>query len=206
MEPRKYDSNKLQVPWTELKLCSQRLITGTVNRLADQANFYGLIPPVLEKIWATRSNILITGDLHSALTPDHENDKGRKLSIILKNFDLKNAIKRPTRVEQTTRMTIDLVIVNDISKIKNSGVLDVSIADHKLVYVKLNPKQKRSPPKIMYVRNYKGLANNASKENMRNALWWVCSTFEDVDNVTYAWSTMYDRIVTQHIKERKAKI
>ena len=41
---------------------------------------------------------------------------------------------------------------------------------------------------------------------MRNAPWWVCSTFEDVDDVTYAWSTMYNGIVTKHIKKRKAKI
>ena len=149
------------------------MIVGTVYRLPDQANFYKLIPPVLEKIWAPRSNILITGDLNSDLTPDHENDKGRKLSIILKNFDLKNAIKRPTRVTQTARTTIDLVIVGDISKIKNS---------------------------------YKGPDKNAFKEDIRNALWWVYSTFEDVDDVTYAWSTMFDGIVTEHIKKRKAKI
>ena len=133
MELRKYDSNELEAQWTELKLCSQRLIVGTVYRPPDQANFYEQIPPVLEKIWATRSNILITGDLNSDLIQDHENDKRRKLSIILKNFDLKNAIKRRTRVTQTTRATIELVIVSDISEIKNSGVLDASIADHKLV-------------------------------------------------------------------------
>ena len=92
MEQRKYDSNELEALWTELKLCSQRLIMGTVYRLPDQANVYELIPPVLEKIWATRSNILITGDLNSDLTPDYENNKGRKFDCILTNFDLKNAI------------------------------------------------------------------------------------------------------------------
>ena len=149
---------------------------------------------------------MITGDLNSNLTPDHENDKGRKLLIILKNFDLKNAIKRPTRVTQTTRTTIDLAIVSDISKVKSSGVLDVSIADYKVVYAKLNLKRERSPPKILYVKNYKGLDKNAFKEDMRNAPWWIFSTFEDVDYVTYAWLTMYDGIVTEHIDKRKAKV
>ena len=117
MEQRKYDSNELEALWTELKLCSQRLIMGTVYRPPDEANVYELIPPVLEKIWATRSNILITGDLNSDLTPDYENNKGRKFDCILKNFDLKNAIKRPTRVTQTTRTTIDL-IVSHLFKVK----------------------------------------------------------------------------------------
>ena len=109
---------------------------------------------------------MITGDLNSDLTPDHENNKGRKLSIILKNFDLKNAIKRSTRVTQTTRTTIDLVIVSDISKVKSSGVLDVSIGDQMVVYAKLNLKRKKSPLKILYVKNYKGLDKNAFKEDM----------------------------------------
>ena len=37
-------------------------------------------------------------------------------------------------------------------------------------------------------------------------IWWVCSTFEDVDDVTHAWSTMYDGIVTEYNNKRKAKI
>ena len=90
---------------------------------------------------------------------------------ILKNFDLKNAINRPTRVTQTTRKIIDLVIVSDISEVKSSGVLDVNTADHKVVYAKLNLKRKRSPPKILYIRNYKGLDKNAFKKDMRNAPW-----------------------------------
>ena len=58
----------------------------------------------------------------------------------------------------------------------------------------------------MYVKNYKGLDKNAFKEDIQNAPWWVCSISEDVDDVTYAGSTMYDGIVTEHIKKRKANI
>ena len=36
--------------------------------------------------------------------------------------------------------------------------------------------------------------------------WWVCSTFEETDDVTQAWSKMYDSIVEEHVKTRKAKI
>ena len=39
LELRKYNSNKLEALWTELKLCLQRLIVGTVYRPPDQANF-----------------------------------------------------------------------------------------------------------------------------------------------------------------------
>ena len=73
---------------------------------------------------------MITGDVNSDLSPEHNNGNGKKLSNILKHFDPVNAIKRPTRVTMTTKTTLDLVIVSDITKVKVSGVLDASIADH----------------------------------------------------------------------------
>ena len=39
LELRKYDSNELEALWTELTLCSQRLVVRTVYRPPDQANF-----------------------------------------------------------------------------------------------------------------------------------------------------------------------
>ena len=106
----------------------------------------------------------------------------------------------------TTKTTLDLVILSDITKVKVSGVRDASIADHKLVYASLNLKKKRPPPQLATVRNYKNLDINAFKRDIRNAPWWVCSTFEETDDVTQAWSKMYDSIVEEHVKTRKAKI
>ena len=165
----KYDTTELEALWVELKLCSQRLLIGTIYKPPDQSNFYEKLPPVLENIWSTRKNILITGDFNSDLSPDHNNGNGKKLSNILKHFDLVNAIKRPTRVTMTTKTTLDLVIVSDITKVKVSGVLDASIADHKLVYASLNLKRKRPPPQLATVRNYKNLDINAFKRDIRNA-------------------------------------
>ena len=93
-------------------------------------------PPVIEQIWQTRKNLLIIGDLSSDLTPNGMNDKGRRLKTILNNYNFKNMIKDPTRVTETTKTVLDLVIVNDASKVVTSGVQDIYIADHKLVYVK----------------------------------------------------------------------
>ena len=163
----KYDTTELEALWVELKLCSQRLLIGTIYRPPDQSNFYEKLPPVLENIWSTRKNILITGDFNSDLSPEHNNGNGKKLSNILKHFDLVNAIKRPTRVTMTTKTTLDLVIVSDITKVKVSGVLDASIADHKLVYASLNLKKKRPPPQLVTVRNYKNLDINAFKRDIQ---------------------------------------
>ena len=44
------------------------------------------------------------------------------------------------------------------------------------------------------------------KHDLESAPWWVCSTFEDLDNITWAWNCMYDEIANNHITLRKAKV
>ena len=54
------------------------VLIGTIYRPPDQSNFYEKLPPVLENIWSTRKNILITGDFNSDLSPEHNNGNGKK--------------------------------------------------------------------------------------------------------------------------------
>ena len=35
---------------------------------------------------------------------------------------------------------------------------------------------------------------------------WVCSTFEELDDNTWAWDNMYKNVVKDHVSTRKAKI
>ena len=44
------------------------------------------------------------------------------------------------------------------------------------------------------------------KEEFDVAPWWICNTFEDVEDVTYAWETLYKNILNSFVKTRKAKI
>ena len=134
------------------------------------------------------------------------NDKGRRLKMILNNYNLKKMIKDPTRVTETTKTVLDLAIVNDTSKVITNEVQDICIADHKLFYLKYTPKRSKSKLKIIEVRNYKSLDEKAFKNDIEKAPWWACSTSNDIDDMTWCWSKKYESIVEDHIKERKAKI
>ena len=202
----KYQSENIEAIWVELSLCSQKMLIGTVYRPPDRDDFYTLFPPILEQIWQTRKNLLIIGDLNSDLTLNGMNDKGRRLKTKLNNYNLKNMIKDPTRETETTKSVLDLVIVNDASKVTTSGVQDICIADHKLVYLKYTLKRSKSKPKIITVKNYKRLDEKAFKNDIENAPWWVCTTFDDIDDMIWCWSKMYESIVDVHIKKRRAKI
>ena len=72
-----------------------------------------------------------------------------KLKNILGSFGLKNVIKRPTTVTDTTKTIIDRIIVSDTSKLQTSGVLDYKIADHKFVYAILKLRKKNTLDQLL---------------------------------------------------------
>ena len=68
---------------------------------------------------------------------------------MLNSFNMTNIIKKPTRVTETTKTIIDLIITTDKSKVKQSGSFSSGISDHHIVYVVLNIFRKPTKPKII---------------------------------------------------------
>ena len=113
----------------------------------------------------------------------------------------------PTRVTQLTKSTIDLAIVNNpASKVSNSGVLDLSIADHKTIFVTYKMKTKSPGFSIKRVRNYRGLDEKSLQKDLHDVPWWVTSLFDDIDDVTHAWELLFKDVLDTHIPTRTAKI
>ena len=101
----------------------------------------------------------------------------------------------------------DLAIVNNpASKVSNSGVLDLSIADHKTIFVTYKMKTKSPGFSIKRVRNYRGLDEKSLQEDLHDVPWWVTSLFDDIDDVTHAWELLFKDVLDTHIPTRIAKI
>ena len=146
----------------------------------------------------TRKNVVLVGDLNadvsianSTATP---NPMGKKLLAILNSHGCKNVISNPPRVTQSTKSTIDLAIVNNPFKVSNSGVLDLSIADHKMILVTYKMKTKSPGSSIKRVRNYRGLL----EKDLQDVPWWVTSLFDDIDDVTFAWELLFKDVLDTH--------
>ena len=110
-------------------------------------------------------------------------------------------------VTQSTKSTIDLAIVNNPApKVSNSGVIDLSIADHKTIFVTYKMKTKSPGFSIKRVRNYRGLDEKSLQEDLHDVPWWVTSLFDDIDDVTHAWELLFKDVLDTHIPTRIAKI
>ena len=85
-------------------------------------------------------------------------------------------------------------------------MFDYSIADHKLIYAVLKLRKSKLPPINKVVRDYKHLNIQNFKADIESAPWWVCTIFDDIDDIAWSWETMYKNIESDHIKQRKSRV
>lgn len=81
--------------------------------------------------------------------------------------------------------TIDFVIVN---KVSNSGVLDLSIADHKMIFVTIEIKIKTPGLSNKRVRNYRRFKQKCFQKDPQDEPYAcrVTSLFDNKDDITHA--------------------
>ena len=107
----------LEAIWVEFKLHAERLLQSVMYKSLNHVGFYETLDKQLEYIWEKRKNINIIGDLNSDLLlkgkSEEETTYGRKLLKILRNYELVNVMKQPTRVTASTKSLIDLSIVSE---------------------------------------------------------------------------------------------
>ena len=92
----------------------------------------------------------------------HVNNKTNQLCASLKyymfTFDLAQLIKILTRFTCTTSIILDVILVSDPFEIMKSGVLDLDVSDHQLIYCtrkcKKSPVNQHNGVKLRSLKNY----------------------------------------------------
>ena len=133
---------------------------------------------MLEKVWSTRKNIVILGDLNSDLSfkrnKDAESHFGKRLRRILRSYGMKCIIKEPTRISDIAQTLIDLIIVSHPEKITLAGVSHLGISDHSFVYANLRMRKEKSPLRIKTINNYRTFNQQKFRNDIESAPWSVC--------------------------------
>ena len=202
----KYDNPDIEATWLEVKIRSQRLLVGCIYRPPDFDGFYDIFQPILERISVNRKNVIITGDFNSNMLDNSGNCKKFKDLLQLTGFN--NIIKSPTRVTENSSTVIDLICTNNSTKIVSSGVIDICIADHKFIYSSFKLIKSRNPPPIIKdVKSYKGVKENPKpfQDDLKSVPWWICSIFEDVDDIAWVWENLFNNVVNCHVPTRRLK-
>ncbi|XP_066019612.1 uncharacterized protein [Pocillopora verrucosa] len=147
------------------------LIIGNVYRPPDQPvdTFLDNLNESLSRIDSTSDKVLL-GDFNIDFSVQQKNANfplKRKLRGITEAFDLKQLIMEPTRSTEYSETLIDLVFTNSHHKVVESGVFDLGLSDHSLVYCVLKSGRPRVAPKTIEYRSYKNYNKSTIANEMR---------------------------------------
>ena len=99
-------------------------------------------------------------------------------------------IKEFTRVTENSRSLIDLLFVNNSHRIVQSGVLQLNLSDHFLVYCVVKSGIPKSSPKVIDHRSFKTFDQKKFTKNLNQIPWSVLAldSFDNIDDAISAWN------------------
>ena len=101
-------------------------------------------------------DLVITGNFNCDLLSINKDTHTKILTDLLDINQLQQYIQIPTRTTLNTKTLIDLMITKvEDTKTINSGVIDLGISDHNLVYICRKVSIPKQPPKIVETRQFK---------------------------------------------------
>ena len=94
---------------------------------------FDLFETVLQKIDNLHLNFVVLGDLNCNMLANQLSWQSRHLLEITDTLSLSEVINSPTRVTVNTSTLVDVIFVNDTSKVRKSLVIPVSLSDHYMI-------------------------------------------------------------------------
>ena len=143
--------------WLKLQYRKLRLIVICISfRPPDcpLSCFEELLKPSYNQALTMNKPITVLGDLNFNVLK--ESPESKPLSNFLSETNLKQIIITPTRITDTCKSLVDVILVSSPDLVHARGVINTSISDHLPVYVELDLKlPKPPPPCYISTRSYK---------------------------------------------------
>lgn len=103
---------------------------------------------------------------------------------------MSNLIRQPTRVTSTSSTLIDVILTNKPRSFLASGVFDLGLSDHHLIYAVTRSHCPRSCPRTVIKRCFKNFDLELFCQDLSMVPFDVAYIFDDVDDICWAWSTL----------------
>ena len=151
-----------------------------------------------------KKSIILTGDLNCDLMSD--NPRGDALRSFCVAVNATQLIKDPTRVTNSSSTLIDIVLSSDPGLVKDSGVLDMTISDHFLVYAVLDLKILK--PKACYIttRSYKKYNAELFSSDVSYIPWNILDLADSLDAKVDNFNDLFLACLNDHAPIKTFKL
>ena len=140
--------------------------------------------------------VIFLGDFNcDLLHPDKPPKDGRDLIDLLDVYDFKNLIQSATRTAKTSETLLDLILTNNKRRILSSGVVDVHVSDHSLVYTVLRASSPRSRSRKICLKHFD---RDRFLSDLHIIPFHVMDVFDDADDKLFVFESLYNDVVNEH--------
>lgn len=129
------------------------------------------------------------------------------ISNCFESYGLTQLLNEPTRVTDRTSTLIDPIFINDINFVASFGTMPAEdISDHKFVYLVLNVKTIKPPPKIITFRNFRNFNLDHFRQDLQSISWHHLYNEQIVDNKIIIFNNIITTLFNKHIPKRTVRI
>lgn len=193
----------MEAIWLQVTFPSTTVSFSVICRPPDASQFFTHSVSAIERAWLKCSNIALLGDFNCDQA-NHDNQESRKLRSTFEMFNMENIIPDNTRITPTSSTLIDLIVTTKKELVNLAGTFPLGISDHNLVYASLRLKNRRPPPRVIKVRDYRKLNQDQFKKE--SAPFHIASIFDDSDDYLWAWESLFNDICDDHIPWKEVKV
>ena len=111
-------------------------------------------------------------------------DCSKDLKDVLKLYNFKQVISKPTRITRISSSLIDIIATTHNEHITKSFLFPNSISDHDLIGIIRRINCKRFTPRKILARSYKNYDANSFLNDLNNIHW---NDFLNINNLNDAW-------------------
>ena len=136
-------------------------------------------------------SIMLIGDLNCDLSrPDKGAKDGKTLMDLMDVYGLTNLTKVPARVVAESSSLIDVILTNKPRSVVTSGVFDLGLSDHNLIYTVLRLHCSKFSPRTVVKRHFKHYDQGLFLADIATVPFPVAHIIDDPEDVCWAWGKL----------------
>ena len=164
----------------------------------------------IEVALSSKPNVVVCGDFNINLLDGTHAYKDRLIDFI-NTHSLCQPIKCPTRINNSTKSPLDLFLLSNEEFLMSSGVSDLAISDHQMIFLNLSLKCHKPRTSSQRRRNFRKFNDESFCTDLSNAPWCGMELFDCPDDKLFVFEQLVNDCLDVHApwssaKRKKAKV
>ena len=154
-----------------------------------------------------KAEVMLLGDLN--VDYNQRSTAKSRLQTFVRTFSFEQLITSATRITQSSQSIIDLIFVNNVHRVVESGVFPLDISDHSLIFcvIKAGVAKSGGNYRDISYRCYKNYNSANFNRDLESVDWSFLDSISDISDTVNTWCQTFSETADKHapIKTRRVK-